>query len=696
MRRVDVRVGREVGRYTLARTILAGNGSLLATSDRFGSLRELYAPFVSPDHQILRRPARIAVAIDGAVHWVEDHFESRLGEGGDAPIADLALTGENLGLELWIEIVADAHRNVLIRRVQVTNRSGSHRDARLLFHHDLRLLAAAEPRETARLDPLSGALIHQAGRSVAMIGLETSAGAGVALWKVAEREADTDPGAESLGSGARIEGPHEAHGRVDSIVAAAMTLAPGASSLVSAWIALSDSVRGAREIEESLRRSGIGGALGATRSHWNLWIGQGARDLPDLPEDVQTLYHRSLALVRIHQMPGGAIVAGVEPPAAANPDSGLPGRPDPRVCRHRDAAQAADALGRAGYTAHTRRYLEYAARAAAEHGLLPSETDALGAPSAGRSDPAGVALAIWALARHFERERDAEFLGDAYRSLVTPGADALATTLDPDTQLPPGPDFWGERDGFFASNASMTRAGLLAAARLAAALGESARARAWAGAADRIARSMTRHLLLPEWGRFARSVAREGRGTRADATVDASLLTLGLWGEIEAEDARVRATVEAVRETLWVRTGTGGVARYERDPLYSVGSELAEVPGSPSIVATLWLASHAIRVARKTQDLDAARTLLLWCAARAEGWSGLPEQLHPYRGETKSACPSLLAHTWLVATVADYVERLRLLKRCDRCGAPASSSRGRRGRSLSDPLAPGLVAHAQG
>lgn len=692
-----MRVGREVGRYTLARAILAGNGSLLATSDRFGSLRELYAPFVSPDHQALRRPARIAIAIDGVVHRVEDRFESRLGEGGDAPIADLALVSEDLGLELWIEIVADARRNVLIRRVQLTNRSGSHKDARLLFHHDLALLPG-EPRETARLDPVSGVLIHQAGRRIAMIGLETSAGAGIPLWKVAEREAEEHPGAEALGPGARLEGPPQAYGRVDSIVGAAMPLAPGASSLASVWIALSDSVGEAREIEESIRRESIGGRLGATRAHWNLWISQGSRDLPDLPEDVQTLYHRSLALLRLHQMPGGAIVSGVEAPDAARDEArgDAPARPDPRLCRHGEGAVAADALGRAGYHAHTRRYLEFVARAAAEHGSLPSETDASGAPAGGRPDPAGLALVIWALARHFERERDAEFLGSLFRSFAGPGADALASALDPDTQLPVSQDLWGERTGLHASTASAVRAGLLAAARLAAALGESARARAWAGAADRIARSMARHLLLPEWGRFARSVAREGRAYRADATIDASLLTIGLWGEMEPEDARVRATVEAVRGTLWVRTGVGGIARYERDPLYSVGGELAEVPGSPSIVATLWLAGHAIRVARRTQELDPAGTLLLWCAARAEGWSGLPEQLHPYRGETRSACPSLLAHAWLVATVVDYSERLRLLRRCDRCGAPASSGRGKRGLALPDLLAPGLVAHAKG
>ena len=588
--------------------------------------------------------------------------------------------------------MADAHRNVLLRRVQITNRSETHRDVRILFHHDLVLLPG-EPRESASLDPASGSMVHQAGRRTARIGIETSSGGGVPLWKVAERASDEEPGAEALGPGSRVEGPPQAFGRVDSLVGAAAPLAPGASALVSAWIAVADSPRESREAEQSLVRAGLVSALGATRAHWNLWIDQGSRDLPDLPEDVQTLYHRSLALVRLHQMPGGAIVSGVEPPAAGT--DGV-ARPDPRLSRPREAAVAADALGRAGYMAHTRRYLEFVARTAEEAGALPSETDASGAPSGAPHDPAGLALVLWALARHFDRERDAELAGVLYRKLAVPGADTLASALDAETQLPVARDLWGERVGLFATNASTVRAGLLAGARLAAAFGESARARAWSGAADRIARSMTRHLVLSDRGRFARSVAREGRALRADATVDASLLTLGLWGEMEPEDARVRATVEAIRETLWVRTGVGGLARYERDPLYSVGSDLREVPGSPSILATLWLASHTIRVARRTQDLDPARTLLLWCAARAEGWSGLAEQLHPYRGETRSACPSMITHAWLVTTVADYSERLRSLKRCDRCGAPASTGRAKRGLPLANPLAPGLVAHAEG
>ena len=117
-----------------------------------------------------------------------------------------------------------------------------------------------------------------------------------------------------------------------------------------------------------------------------------------------------------------------------------------------------------------------------------------------------------------------------------------------------------------------------------------------------MARAMTRHLFRPDWGRYARSIVREGRGLRPDPTLDASLLWLGLWEDAEVEDVRIKATVEAVRNALWVRTGVGGLARCERDPLGAVGTDLTEVPGSPHVAPTLWLAAHAIRGARRPRS----------------------------------------------------------------------------------------------
>lgn len=610
-----------------------------------------------------------------------------MGDGGDAPIVDLSLISAALELEFWIETFVDVLLGAVIRRVQITNRSDRFRDVRLVFHHDLRL-APGETREAAYRDAESGGIVHHSGRRFVLLNMETVDGLGVPLWRVVSRASESAPGAEVLPAGGRIEGGSTARGRVDSIAAAPLPLAPGASGMATIWMAIGDTLREVRESDEAFRRTGIAGSLSRTRAHWNLWVSQGTRDLLDLPEDVAVLYHRSLVLLRLHQAPPGSIVSGIEaaPKAAA--------RPEYRWCWHRDAAFAADALGRAGFRDATRRYLEFTRRSALEAGMLHSAVDPTGAPVGESPDPDALALPLWALARHFERERDVEFSAPIYRDLVVPTADRLAGCVDTVTHLPASSDVWGERAGFHASTAAAVRGGLKGAAFLAACFGEGTRARAWSATADQIGRAVGRELYRPDWGRFSRSIAREGRMLRPDPTVDASLLWTGLLDDLEAEDPRVRATVEAVRSALWVRTGVGGIARYERDPLGSVGTDLAELPGNPWIVTTLWLAQHSVRAARRVQDLDPARTLLLWCAARAEGWGALPEQLHPYGGETAATCPSLIAHAWLVGTVVDYVERLRILKRCERCGAPVPIRRELPPATYADFSPPSRVAHS--
>jgi glucoamylase len=666
----------------LARAYVVGNGAILATGDRHGALRELYAPSAAPEHQILRRPARICVSVDGASHWIPERFESRAIEGGDAPIVDLALVSPELSLELWLETFVDITLGVVVRRAQVTNRSDQFRDVRIFFHHDLRL-SAGDPYETAYREAASCGIIHHAARRFVLVNMESADGAGVPLWRVASRGSDDAPGADAIPAGGLIEGPAQARGRVDSLAGAPLPLAPGASGMVTVTIATGETLDEVRGRDEAFRRVGIAGSLARTRAHWNLWLSQGSRDLLDLPEGVATLYHRSLVLLRLHQTPSGAILSGLEPPPAAA------ARTEYRWCWNRDAAVAADALDSAGYRSAARRYFGFMARSAAEAGTLHAVVDAAGAPVGAAPDLDALALPLWALARHFERERDAESVAPLMDDLVTPTADRLVGSLDPATQLPASHDLWGERAGFHAATAAAVRGGLMGAARLAASFGDGARARTWSAVADQVGRALVRELYRPEWGRFARSLVREGRSLRPDSTLDASLLWIGLLEGAEAEDSKVRATAEAARAALWVHTGVGGIARYERDPLGSVGTDLAEVPGNPWIAATLWLARHSIQTAQRAQELDSARTLLLWCAARSESWGALPEQLHPYRGETTSASPSMTAHAWLVGTVVDYVERLRSLKRCDRCGQPAPAHRERR---IESPFPAGAPA----
>ncbi|HEU4724843.1 MAG TPA: hypothetical protein VFU59_06040, partial [Candidatus Eisenbacteria bacterium] len=474
----------------------------------------------------------------------------------------------------------------------------------------------------------------------------------------------------------------EATGFADSVGGVALSLPAGGSAMVTAWLACAGSPEEARAADAAFRRLGVAASLTRTRGHWNLWSSEGARDFADLPEAVGVVYGQSLLALRLHQTPEGAIVSGMEE------ESGATAGDDPRWCRLADAAIAADSLGRAGYHGAARRYFGFVADAARRAGGLAAAYEPTGEPVLVSGDAAGsllgTALHVWAAARHLERDRDVEFWAPMWETLLVPAAERLAGSIDARTGLPASTDWWNERAGVHAPVAGAVRGGLRGASRLAAYLGEAGRARAWSAAADRLARAMTATFAPGAPGAsslFRRGLATFEEGPRLDATADASLLLLGLLDDFEPEDPRVRATVADVKERLWVRTGTGGLARYEGDRVGSVGGDVAspaEIPGSPNIAATLWLALHEIRASRRLQDLEPARTILFWAAARAEGIGLLPERLHPYRGRTVGPAPSLAAHAWFVQAAIDYSERVRLLTRCERCGEPSPARRERR------------------
>ena len=681
----------------MARAFLIGNGSVTALGDRSGALHELYAPALSPETQLIRRPARLGLAIDGALRWLPDGFDARAGEASDAPIADLTLlpTDPALGVELWIESYIDARMPIVVRRVQVTNRSDVHRAATLAFHHDLRL-AAGRPHESVRRDAESGGLLHVSGRRAILFNLEGPEGVGVPLARISSRASESSAGADAEALEGRAKPQAEASGFADSVAGVALSLPAGGSAMVTAWLACATSPEEARAFDQAFRREGIAASLTRTRGHWNLWSSEGARDFADLPEAVGTIYGQSLLALRLHQTPEGAIVSGMEEghSAVAGGES--------RWCWLADAAIAADSLGRAGYLGAARRYFGFVADAARRAGRLASAYETSGEAVMIDGEQAGsllgTALHLWAAARHVERDRDVEFLSPMWETLLVPAAERLVGSIDARTGLPASTDWWNERRGIHAPVAGAVRGGLRGAARIAATLGEAGRARAWSAAADRIARGMTATLSPGATAPFHRGLSETEGEWRVDGTADASLLLLGLLDDFEPEDPRVRATVAETKERLWVRTGTGGLARYEGDRVGSVGGDVTaptDVPGSPNVAATLWLALHAIRAARRLQDLEPARTILFWAAARAEGIGLLPERLHPYRGRTVGPAPSLAAHAWFVQTAIDYSERVRLLTRCDRCGEPSPARRERRragAPALRAGSLPGVVA----
>ena len=176
----------------------------------------------------------------------------------------------------------------------------------------------------------------------------------------------------------------------------------------------------------------------------------------------------------------------------------------------------------------------------------------------------------------------------------------------------------------------------------------------------------------------------DGRGYDADMTVDASVCGLFLFGMFDASDERIVSTVKHLRETLWVPTAVGGMARYERDAYQRANAD-PRIPGNPWFICTVWLARWHIAAAKQAGDLAPALELLRWVAARALPSGVLAEQVDPDHDTPLSVSPLTWSHAAVIQTVIDYTEKLAVFNACPTCGQP--TQRRDRATFLSQRLA---------
>ena len=108
-----------------------------------------------------------------------------------------------------------------------------------------------------------------------------------------------------------------------------------------------------------------------------------------------------------------------------------------------------------------------------------------------------------------------------------------------------------------------------------------------------------------------------------------------------------------VEERLWVG-GKGGVARYENDNYHRMTDEAT---GNPWLICTMWLAKWYIAKAKKTDDLKRALELINWVADCSLETGVMPEQVHPFTGESLSVAPLTWSHAEFVDVISRYVEK---------------------------------------
>jgi glucoamylase len=661
----------------MPRDIPVGNGSLLVNFDSNYQLRDLYWPHVGLENHTAGHPFRVGVWVDGQFSWVsQDDWQRRLEYEPATLVTNVSLVNNKLGLRLLVKDVVDFHENLYLRQITVHNDRDLEREIRLFFSHDFHI-GGYEVGDSAYYEPERKALFHYKGKRWFLINtakeLQGKNDLGLDQWAVGTKEINGQEGTWRDAEDGYLSGNAVAQGSVDSTGALHLLVPVRGEAKGWYWIAVGEDFDAVIRINRNLRERGPDTYLERTRQYWKLWANKEPDDALGLSPELTDLYRRSLLVVRSQIDNDGAIIA------ANDYDITTFARDTYSYMWPRDGALVSAALIDAGYSEVTRRFFEFCHNVVTPEGYLLHKYTPDGALASSwhawfqdgkkqlpvQEDES--ALVIWALWKHFERFRDVEFVKPLYRGLIIRIANWLTSYRDAEDGLPlPSWDLWEERRGVLGWTVASTWAGLQAAGNFAEAFGEAHLAAQYRKTADEIKAGVEKHLWRPDLNRFVRMInRREASSWDVDTELDSSLFGLWYFGMFSADDPRIVATMNAIRQHLWVKTDIGGAARYEHDYYHQVTDDKVNVPGNPWFICTLWLAEWQIAVANSTDDLKPALDILNWTARHTLQSGVMAEQVHPYNGEPLSVSPLTWSHATLVLTVRELLAKQNSLKQSE-------------------------------
>jgi len=655
----------------MSRAVTIGNGNLLVGLDYDGQVRDLYYPYIGHPNHISGASGsyhhRVGVFVDGAVHWLSDDTWDVHVECGEATAAsDIRAHNATIGVSLKIDDVVHNEHNVFLRRVRVTNERSVERTIKVFFAQQFRI-SESRRGDTGLFDPRTHAIIHYKGHQAFLINAELG-GALFPEYTVGLFDSEGRAGSHLDAEDGELSCNAIEHGSADSVIGLTFTAGENEAAIIHYWIACAPDIKRARELNERVLKEAPDRMMRSAENYWHAWIDKESRDLSDLSENLQSLYKRSLSIIRVHVDDRGGIIA------SSDSDMLNQGRDTYAYVWPRDAAYVANALDRGGYHQASKQFFTFITSLVDDEGYLMHKYRSDGVLGSSwhpwvkdgkyelpiQEDE--TALVLFMLWQHYQLAHDIEFIEEVYNPFIEKAANFMCEYLDAETGLPRGSyDLWEEKYGTATYTAASVFGALTAASECATMLGKRLDAKRYRQHAERIREGILGYLFDADMGAFVKLVAHDGDTLRYDRTVDVSSLHgIVLFGVLPPFDNRVVSTKDVVLERLSVPSEHGGIMRYESDGYYR--TSLAAPPNAWCIT-TLWLAQYYIQAAKSSADLTLACEILNWVYTYSNNGGVLPEQIDPYTGLHLSTAPLVWSHAEYVITVDAYLKKSAALKR---------------------------------
>lgn len=655
----------------MPRSIVTGNGNMLACLNDKNLLEDFYYPYVGMENQIaFEHWHRLGIYVDNRFSWFTDpEWDHQINYVPETLVTDSVSKNAELLLTIYFNDFVYPTEDFFMRKLRIKNEANYERDLKVFFNQDFHLYGDKQ-QDTAFYEPEHRAMVHYRKRRYFWISGMQGPKSGIDSFTTGKSEYNGLQGTwKDAEDGVLQEHPIE-QGSVDSTVSFNMRLKANEERVLYVWMCAGKDLVEVKNMHNYILEEKPEKLLNNTINYWISWVNKETQREFVVDQNILKNYKQSLLIIRTQIDNRGAIIA-------ANDSDIMKFNKDTySYMWPRDGAWVSIALDRAGYGEITKRFFQFCADAMTEDGYLlhkynPDESvgsswhawykDGEMQLPIQEDETAIVTYALW---NHWEHYKDIEFIQDMYDALIRAAGNFMMHFIDQDTGLPfPTYDLWEQERGIFSYTVACVYAGLESAYKLSAVLGHFNHSHKYKEAAENLKQAILKYLYDEEVGRFLKRIEVNPHTgeIKKDYGLDASMHALWMMGVLSATDERIIRTNEQLFEKLHVNGPVGGLTRNELDYYQRVPGDYSSIPGNPWLITTLWHAQWLMAKATKKQELEEAKVYLEWCIKLTNPAGIMPEQVSPFNGAPLSVAPLTWSHATFVDSVLIYNEKFKSL-----------------------------------
>ncbi len=628
----------------MVRYIAIGNGRLLVSFNEDYNLTDFYFSKDMEENQSGGKPFKYGISIDNNFTWInksniisKDYFDHTMVGIVKYRVNDINFEDQNF---------VDIYRDVYIKKIKIINETDNKRDIKLFFHQNFSIYGN-NIGDTAFYYPENNSIVHYKGERYFMASTVGTTGSfdeyavGIkdfngleGTWKDAE---DNELSMDTIATGS-----------VDSVIRHHVKMEPHSSIELFYYILCSRNRLDLFEDSKSMDIEGMGRMLNRTENFWELWVSKYPLNIDN--DNYNDMFKKSLFIVRSHINSMGAIMASSDSAILrSNMDSYYYSWP-------RDSSYAAMSMLLSGHGDPAKLFFNFCINTISSEGYFFHKYNSSGKIASSwlpyfmdnkkilpiqEDESALIIIAIW---HYYSQNKDIEYISLLYEKLITKIAEFLYNYTY-DNGLPKESfDLWEERYGIHTYTVATVYKALKYASEFSEMFNDTDLSQKYSDKADKMLKAFDETFYSDLTGYYGRTYYNG----KMDFTLDSSILALVNLGVKDANDPKVKSSVEKINEYLWIKN-SGGIARYSND-FYQRVEINSDITGNPWIITTLWLADYYIKI----NNLDRANELIQWVINHSEESGILSEQIDPITEKPLSVSPLVWSHSQLIITLINY------------------------------------------